>query len=58
MPPECLSPTTVEVLLLSQLACCLHDRRLTRPLLAGGHPDDLARHLSGLAACTPGAVLP
>ncbi len=43
--------------MLSERAGCLHYRQLSAPLPAGTHPDDQARALSRLTACTPGAVL-
>ncbi len=54
-PP--LPHAIVEVLLLSARHGCLHYRSLARALPGGAHPDDIARRLSGLTACTPGAVL-
>jgi hypothetical protein len=49
--------TTIEVFALSERDGCLRHRRLTAGLREGVHPDDTARALSGLTACTPGAVL-
>lgn len=49
--------STVEVLLLSAADGQLRFRHRRRPLESGVHPDDLARRLAGLTACTPGAVL-
>jgi len=50
-------PSTVEVLLLSAADGQLRFRHERRVLEPGVHPDDLARRLSGLTACTPGAAL-
>ncbi|WP_117211052.1 hypothetical protein [Allorhizocola rhizosphaerae] len=49
--------TTIEVLALSERDGCLRYRRLVADLREGVHPDDAARALSGLTACTPGGVL-
>jgi hypothetical protein len=49
--------STVEVIVLSAVDGRLRYRALRRPLDAGVHPDDLARGLAELTACTPGAVL-
>jgi hypothetical protein len=48
---------TVEVILLSATGGRLRFRVRRHRLDAGAHPDDVARCLSGLTACTPGAVL-
>jgi hypothetical protein len=48
---------TVEVVLLSAIGGHLRFRAVRQPLVDGVHPDDLARRISGLTACTPGAVL-
>jgi hypothetical protein len=50
-------PSTVEVLLLSAADGRLRFRHERRGLEPDVHPDDLARCLSGLTACTPGAAL-
>jgi hypothetical protein len=51
------SSPTVEVVLLSATGGRLRYRVRRQRLDAGVHPDDLARRLSGLTVCTPGAVL-
>jgi hypothetical protein len=40
-----------------ELVLLLHYRVDSRPLAAGQHPDDVARRMSGLTACTPGGLL-
>ena len=50
-------PSTVEVLLLSEADGLLRFRSVRERLHPAMHPDDLARGLSGLTACTPGAAL-
>lgn len=50
-------PSTVEVLLLSETGGLLCFRGVRERLRPAVHPDDLARGLSGLTACTPGAAL-
>lgn len=52
-----LTPVTVEVLALSEVSGRLHFRRVGHALTSGAHPDDVARRLCGLTACTPGAIL-
>ena len=49
--------TYVEVVLLSAHEGCLRFRALRQRLDDGLHPDDLARRMSGLTTCTPGAAL-
>jgi hypothetical protein len=50
-------PSTVEVLLFSEADGLLRFRAVRERLDPATHPDDLARGLSGLTACTPGAAL-
>lgn len=50
-------PSTVEVLLFSEAGGLLRFRAVRERLDPATHPDDLARGLSGLTACTPGAAL-
>jgi hypothetical protein len=47
----------VEVILLSEHNGTLRYRDVRAALTAGVHPDDLAKELSGLGWCTPGALL-
>jgi hypothetical protein len=47
----------VETIVLSERRGVLRFRAARRSMHTGDHPDDLARGLAGLTACTPGAVL-